>query len=191
MATTIPAVTGNVNIASALFVDLQLGDTTYYISNSYKTQTVNSNSYTDLGSMLQITPFTYNYKTTQGTIQLSISGVPGTPDYMNIIQSERIKGGDIEIRRVFFDKDTLEPISGAEYLRFKGIISNFTIEEEADFFAGGVTNTLIFECTNIYAVLSNKISGQRTNGSDRRRFYPGDISFDNVKNLTALPEFDR
>jgi hypothetical protein len=32
-------------------------------------------------------------------------------------------------------------------------------------------------------VLENKVTGQRTNGTDRNRFYPTDISFDRVKTL--------
>jgi len=191
MATTIPPVTGNSTIASALFVSMQLGDTTYYISNAYKPITVASNSYTDLGSLLTVSDFTYDYKSTQSTIQFAISGIPNTTDYMNIVQTNKIRGGDIEIRRVFFDTTTLEPLSGQEYLRFKGIISNFAIEENTDFFQGVATNTISFECTSVYTILSKKISGQRTNGSDRRRFYTDDQSFDQVKFNKTLPEFDR
>jgi hypothetical protein len=33
-------------------------------------------------------------------------------------------------------------------------------------------------------VLQNKISGQRTNSTDRKRYFPGDISFDRVADLT-------
>jgi hypothetical protein len=31
--------------------------------------------------------------------------------------------------------------------------------------------------------MENRISGQRTNGSDRRKFFPSDISFDRCKDL--------
>jgi len=192
MATPMPPVTGNVNIASAQFVSLQLGDTTYRFSDAYETITVDGEQYTDLGHMLMISDFTYNYKSTQGTSQIMISGVPSDPNYMNIVQSTPIRGGDIEIRRVFFDPDTLEPLAGEEYLRFKGIISNYIIEEQdTDFFTGVSTNVITFEAASVYAVLSKKISGQRTNGSERRKFYPGDPSFDRVKEVLILPEFDR
>lgn len=191
MATTIAPVTGTTNIASAQFVSLQLGDTTYRFSDAYETITVAGESYTDLAHLLNISNFTYDYKSTQATAQISISGLPESPDYMQIVQDSKIKGGDIEIRRVFFDTDTLLPLPGEEYLRFKGIISNYIIEEEADFYTGVATNAIVFECTSVYAVLARKISGQRTNGSERRRFYPGDPSFDQVKNLTTLPDFDR
>ena len=190
MATSIPAVTGNASITSAVFVSLQIGDSTYYFSNAYKPITVAGNLYTDLGALLSVSDFTYDYKATQSTITLNISGVPNNPDYVQLVQSQKIRGGDIEIRRVFFDNDTLEPISGAEYLRFKGIVSTYFIEEETDFFQGVAKKKIVFECASVYVLLDNRFSGQRTNGSDRRRFYPDDVSFDSVK-FTTIPEFDR
>jgi len=189
MATTISAVTGESNISSGVFVKMTLGTNTYRFSSAYKTLTVGGESYTDLGSLLAVSEFTYDYKATQNSIQITISGIPNTTDYINIIQNEKIRGGDVEVRRVFFDADTQEPLAGEEYLRYKGIISNYVIEENTDFFNGIATNTLVFECASVFSLLENKISGQRTNGSDRRRFFAGDISFDQIKSLKTLPEF--
>lgn len=188
MATVIPAVTGNSSITTGTFVSLQLGDNTYYVSDAYNTITVNSNSYVPVGALLSVSDFTYDYKTTQGTVEFALSGIPNTTDYMQIVQSEKIRGGDVEIRRVFFDNDTLEPLSGAEYLRFKGLISNYVIEEETNVFQGASTNSIIFQCSSVYSVLANKISGQRTNGSERRRFF-SDTTFDNTSSIINLPEF--
>ncbi len=189
MSTSIPAVDTEQNIASALFIDLQLGDTTYYLSDAYKPFTIESNSYTDLGSLLSVSSFVSDYKTTQSTNSIAISGIPIGNDYNRIIQESKIKGGEVVIRRKFFDADTLLPLANSTYIRYKGIISNYHIEENADFLNGKATNTLVFECSSIYNVLSKKIAGQRTNSADRRRFYPGDISFDNVVNLLKLPEY--
>ena len=63
MSTSIPAVDTEQNIASALFVDLQLGDTTYYLSDAYNPFTIGSNTYTDLGSLLSVSSFVSDYKT--------------------------------------------------------------------------------------------------------------------------------
>lgn len=188
MPTAIPPVTGNVNVSSGIFVSMTLGDNTYRFSNAYKTLTVAGQSYTDLGSLLSVGEFVYDYKATQNTLQIAISGIPNTTDYMNIIQSEKIRGGDVEVRRVFFDPLTGEPLAGEEYLRYKGLISNYVIEEEADFFAGYATNTLVFDCASVFSLLTSKVTGQRTNGSDRRKFFD-DPSFDNVKTLRTLPNF--
>ena len=190
MATTIPAVDTEVNIASALFIDLQLGDTNYYISDAYNSFTVNSNDYTSLGSLLSVSDFTTDFSTTQGTISIAISGIPNTIDYMQAVQATKIQGGNVVVRRKFFDADTLLPVANAEYVRYTGIISNYHIEEDTNIIEGNSTNTIVFECASIYSILANRKTGQQTNGSSRRRFYTGDISFDNVRFNTKLPEFD-
>ena len=180
MATSIPEVSGNVNIASALFVDLQLGDTTYYISDAYTEMPLNGNQYTSMASLLSMSDFVSDYKATQGSITFTISGIPNTPNYTQIIQGTKIKGGDVNVRRAFFDKDTLDLIGTTGYLRFSGIISNWALEENTDFMQGVATNTLLIECVSVYTVLTKRIAGQRTNGTDRRRFFSGDSSFDRV-----------
>lgn len=189
MATTIAPVTGNTTISSGIFIKMTLAGTDYFLSNAYEPLTVDGDTYTDLGSLLSVGDFTYDYKATQGSMVFAISGIPNTTNYMNLIQSQKIRGGDVEIRRVFFNPTTGEPLSGEVYLRFKGLISNYVIEEEADFIQGVATNTIVFECASVYSLLANKTSGQRTNGSDRRKYFPNDISFDNVKRLKILPGF--
>ena len=154
MPTSIPEVSGNVNIATALFVDLQLGDTTYYISGSY-TELSLANEYTSLGSLLEVGDFISDSKATQGAIVLTISGIPNTPNYTRLVQQAKIKGGDISIRRAFFDKDTLELIGSTGYLRFSGIISNWALEEDTDSINGVSTNTLVLECVSVYTVLTS------------------------------------
>tara|TARA_R110002126_G_scaffold32570_2_gene103197 strand:+ start:1120 stop:1698 length:579 start_codon:yes stop_codon:yes gene_type:complete len=192
MSTPIPPVSNN-EISTATFIDLQLGATTYYISDAYKPITLNSNSYTQLGILMDVSQITYDYKTTAGTMTIVISGVPNTPDFLQLLEQTEIKGGDVEIRRAFFTPATSVIIPNEDYLRFKGIISNYGIEEETNFIDGRSTNTIIFECASTFAILEKKVAGQRTNGSDRRRFYPGSIDFDRVKFIQDenLPEFDR
>jgi len=189
MSTPISQANTAVTVSSSVFVDLTLGNTTYYLSDAYSAITVDSNSYTNLGALLAVGDITSDYKATQGTTTITLSGIPNEDNFTNILMQEKIKGGEVEVRRVFFDPDTMEPSANGSYLRFKGIISNFAIEEETAILAGQATNTLILECASTYAILQKKVSGQRTNGSDRRRFETGDQSFDQVKNLTTIPEF--
>lgn len=53
MATTITPVQGT-HISSCLLINLTLDATTYYISSAYKPVTYDSNTYTELGSLLQV-----------------------------------------------------------------------------------------------------------------------------------------
>ena len=103
MATSIPPVTGTNNIKHAMLVDLTLGATTYYISGAYKPVTYDGNTYTELGSFLGVSEIPEDIRTTNGDIQLSLSGIPSDQDYMGLILSTAIKGGVVKIHRAFFD----------------------------------------------------------------------------------------
>lgn len=191
MSTPISQATTATLVASALFVDITLGDTTYYLSDAYKPIEVDSNTYTQLGALLGVSDIKSDYSATQGTTQITISGIPNNPNYTNLLLNSKIKGGEITVRRVFFDTDTLAPSVGGAYLRFRGVISNYNIQEETDIIGGSSVNTLILECASVYAILQKKISGERTNGGDRRRFNPAtDTSFDNVVNINVIPEMN-
>lgn len=176
------------SIAHAVCIDMVLGDTTYRITDAPNPITIDSNEYTSLGSLLNIGEVQNDYKSTQGSMSVVISGIPNTRNFMQIIQDTQIKGGEFNMYRVFFDPATMVQ-DGNAYLRYKGVISNFNIEENTDFIGGVSTNTLLFNIQSVFAILNKKITGQRTNGSERRRFYPGDISFDRVKFLSGLPRF--
>jgi hypothetical protein len=183
MATDIPAVEGNVSITHAVFVDITLGGTTYYISSAYQSITIGSNEYLPSGAFLQISDLTEDLKTTNGDIQISLSGIPAEYNYMDIVLSTPIKGGQVEIKRGFFDPNTLEVLPSEVYTRYKGVITNFSVDESTSFLNGELTNQITVICASLNTLLENRIRGQRTNGTDRRRFYPGDISFDRVKDL--------
>ena len=75
MAVSIPEL-ANDNIKHALLIDLEIDNTTYYISNAYKAITYNSNSYTECGALLQVGQFTEDIKTTNGDVQVTLSGIP-------------------------------------------------------------------------------------------------------------------
>jgi hypothetical protein len=186
MSTSIPQV-ANTSISHAIFIDLTLNanftPTTYYISSAYKPITIDGNTYTELGAFLQLGSVTDDLKTTNGDLQIQLSGIPSDANYMDIVLSYPIKGGEVVVRRAFFDVNTLEPIANAVYERYRGIITNYSVDETTSFLNGELVNTITVSCASINTVLENKVSGQRTHETDRKRFYPGDISFDRVKTL--------
>ena len=184
MSTAISAVSGKNNISHALFMDITLGATTYYVSSAYKPITIGSNTYNQLGFFLQAGSMQDDLKSNNNDMQISLSGVPST--LINIVLGTAIKGGNVVIKRGFFDTNTDEIISGQVYTRYTGIITNFNVEEVNDPFTGDRTHTVIISCASLNQLLENKTTGQRTNGSDRKKFYPGDISFDRVKDLQGI-----
>ena len=182
MATTIPAVSGKTDIKHCILIDLTLGSNVYYLSGAYKSINYNSNDYTELGSFLTISSIAEDIKTTNGDISITLSGIPSKADYMSQVLNSPIKGGEVIVYRAFFNDDyTVD--SGNIYQRFKGIITNFSIGENTDILNGENTNFISVTCASINTILENKVAGQRTNLTDRQRYYPTDQTFKRVKDL--------
>jgi len=177
MATSIPEVTG-IDIKHCLLIDLTIDATTYYISNAYKRLTYGGNTYTELGSFLQMGDITEDLKTTNGDVVIALSGVIN--DNVTYVLNNNIKGGNITIQRAFLDDSYA--ITNA-YQRYKGIVTNWAIEEDEDLIESTITNTVSITTASINTILENRISGQRTNSVDRNKFYPGDGTFDRVQKL--------
>ena len=188
MARSIPAVDGVNNIKHCLLIDLDLDGTVYYISNAYKPITYNSNDYTELGAFLQLGQIQEDIKTTNGDINISLSGIPSDQDYLSLILASPVKGGEVTVYRAFLNDD-LSVDSSNVYQRFKGLITNYAIEENLDVLEGVNTNQIVVSCSSINTLLENKISGQRTAPQDRRKFYSNDQTFDRVPELMQV-QFD-
>lgn len=182
MTTEITAVQGN-RITHAVFIDLTLNDTTYYLSSAYSPITIEGNTYTQLGAFLQVGNIVEDLKTTNGDVIVSLSGIPSDVNFMDIVLGSPIKGGEVIIRRGFFDPQTLQVLSGQIFERYRGVITNYSVDETTNFISGELTNQISISCASLNTVLENRVTGQRTNGTDRRKFYPDDISFDRVKDL--------
>ena len=178
MATDITPVQQD-HISSCLLIDLQLDGNVYYISSAYKPVTYNSNTYTELGSFLSVSEFPEDIRTTNGDISITLSGIPSEQDYLSLILTTKIKGGNVVVYRGFYDTTTHELDTSQVYSRFKGIITNFTLQEE---YTPGTTlnNSVTITCASINTILENKIKGQRTNPDDRARLFPNDEVFDRV-----------
>lgn len=188
MSTAIPEV-GNVSISHALFIDITLTNNntpiTYYISSAYKPITIDGNSYTELGAFLQVGSITDDLKITNGDLQISLTGIPSEVNYVSVVLNNPVKGGNVVVRRGFFDINTMQLIPGAVYERYRGIITNFAIEEDVSFLTGELVTSIAVSCASINTLLENKIAGQRTHKTDRQRFFPGDISFNRVVALQS------
>ena len=176
--TTIVEVQGT-NIQAITLIDLQIGATTYYLSSNWKPVTVGGNAYTELGAFLSIANLSDDLKYNSSDLTLTLSGIPSDQNYLSKILTENIKGGNVTIQRAFVDPDTYE-LTGTQYTRFKGIITNFKIDETVNILSKQMDYAVTVTLASQLTVLSNKITGQRTNPDDRKRLYPNDKSFDRV-----------
>lgn len=174
MATTITEVEAN-DIKHCLLIQLQIDTTTYYISNSWKTITYDSNDYTELGAFLSVGEFQEDIKTTNGDLTMALTGIPA--GNVQTVMAEPVKGGAVTIFRAFFDDNYAV---ANVYPRYKGIITNYNISEQVDLENGDITNTVGISVASINTILENRVNGQRTSPTDRNQFYSGDQTFDRV-----------
>lgn len=189
MSISIPLV-DEVNIKHCILIDLTVNTSTYYISNAYSPITYNGNTYTQLGHLMGISEMQDDLKATNNQITVALSGIPpddGSPNYMTIALNSNLKGSSIKIYRAFFDSETLSPTN--VYLRFKGYVNNFSLNENWDQDNKLVSNTISVQCSNINAVIEKQFSGRRTNDGDQQYWFPGDTGMSRVKSLVDA-QFD-
>jgi len=103
MSTSIPAVDTELNIKHALLLDLTFGANVYYVSSAFKPITFDGNTYTELGSFLQLGEIQEDIKTTNGDIGITLSGVP--QENLDAVLDTKVKGGEVIVRRAFFNDD--------------------------------------------------------------------------------------
>jgi len=185
MATTITPVQQD-HIVSIVLIDLTLDATTYYISNAYKPVTYDGNTYTELGSFLGMDGITDDVKTSNGDMNITLSGIPSDADYMNIVLTSKIKGGQVVIRRGFMSETDLELDTGQVYTRYSGIITNFAITEDVDILGKQNTNSISIMVASLNQLLETKVKGQFTNPESRKRLFANDQIFDRIPELQNL-----
>lgn len=160
---------------------------TYYISNCYKNISHNSKTYQALAGFLTVGEIQNNISNANDELQIGLSAIPSV--YISAVLGTQIKGGEINIYRVFFDYNTQEVITGEVYKRFAGVISNYNVQEDIETLNQdvGVTHTITITASSIMGVLENKVSGRRTNRQDYQIFY---TELNNV-NYATDPSMDR
>jgi len=164
--TDIFTITDQQQVLHCLLFDITLGNVTYYMSSAYAPLNFGGNSYTELGAFIEVDDVRSDLKATNGDIAITLSGIPSNNSYMDIVLSTNY-----------------ELLTNYVFERYRGIITNYTVDETENFLNGELSNRITVACASLHTLLEQKVPGQRTNGSDRRQFYPGDISFDRVSDL--------
>jgi hypothetical protein len=169
-------------IQTALFcrIDLEFNNVLRF-SNYNIPLTVNGYLYTGIGQLMAVTETTNELRVSPNELTVTISGIP--PENIVQVLSYKFKGSPIYVYRGLFNPTTGMLISGTPNPigKFQGLINNFTLNEEWS--GQDATNTISFVCTSTVGLLSNKISGRRTNPVDEKAWYPGDLSMDRVPTL--------
>lgn len=190
MSTSIPAVQGT-NIAPVTLIDLDLNGNVYYLSDTYKPFTVGSNTYTELGAFLAISNIDDNLRVTNGDLSITLAGIPSSStgsevNYLSIILDSPVKGGNVTIKRAFYDTAT-DQLQANIYTRFKGVITNFATQESFNFLTKENDYAVTVQVASINTVLENTIRGQKTDPTDRARYFPNDRSFNRIPDIYNTP----
>jgi hypothetical protein len=173
------------SIQSALFCRMDVpGYQVLRFSSFNRVVNIDGEDYTGLGTLLGVTDTSNDLRVTNSQFTITISGIPDSS--INEILNNRIKGSAIQVWRVFFDPATGEilDIPGNPLGRFQGIVNNYSLEEDWSQGSLTTTNTILITCSSTVDVLSNKISGRKTNSTDEKALYPTDVSMDRVAKLT-------
>lgn len=173
------------SIYSSLFVRIDIPD--YEVlrySDYYKAYTINGESYTGLGSLMTVSDSTSELRLSDTEVTVAFSGIPVAN--INMVQDYRIKGSDIEIYRGIFNAATgaLLAVAGNPMGKFKGIVNNFTLQEDWQEGSNDSTVTVLLTCTSVVSLLRDRLSGRRTNPIDQQFWYPNDQSMNRVPNLS-------
>lgn len=172
-------------VQTANYVKLVIpGYQTLRFSDDTKTRTIAGESYTNIGQLLFISESRSEIRALEREVSLGISGIPAgsIAEFLN----NNPKGGTIEIRQAFFNpvNDTLLAITGNPLIKFKGLVSNFSMEEEWDTTSKTSSFTIVLQCTSLIVNLFNRVTGRRTNDSDQQALFPGDLSMSRVSTIT-------
>ena len=181
---TAPVLSGYGQIETALFCRIYSSTFGALRFSSYnRPVTIDGESYTALGTLLNVTDVQSDIRPASGTLSITLSGIPNSS--IAEILSLNIKGSDVQIWRMFFNAQTHQKlnITGNPFGRFQGRVDNYSLEEEYNSSARTASNTMVFTCTSIIDVLTNKIAGRRTNPTDQKQFFPTDLSMDRVLSL--------
>lgn len=189
--TTIGASSNTVGtIFTSNLANANIGNTTgtaanvnlYTFSSSYTSDTIGGIEYTPLGGLLAVGSQQRSLRVTQADTSIQISGIDGNNIYAVLESQGKIRGAKIELTRGFFNPNTL--VLTNAYVRFTGIVTNYSIEEDRQ---GNEDNfTVTLDASSYKTVLENQITGRKTNKNSWQFYDSTDSSMNNVNSLAGF-----
>ena len=130
-------------------------------------------SYTPMGILLGISEFNNELAPSGSDVTISLSAIDQS--FVASMMDYKLKGSAVTIRRAFFNATTgvALNIAGNPSVRFKGVIANYSFNDEFNQFSNVATTTVSVSCSSIVKVLEQKQVGQLTNDYERKYNYPG------------------
>jgi hypothetical protein len=143
--------------------------------------------YSPAGILMSVSESVSELRATSVETAVGLSGIP--IEYAQGVQAVRIKGSRIEIRRVFTDPLTDNPlaIAGNPIFMFQGVVTNYGFSEQYNEFSLDSSLVINLACSSLVDMLNTKITGRRTNQESMLQFYDTDTSFNRITNLIGRP----
>ena len=172
-------------VQTAHFIKLIIpGYQTLLFSDDTKTRIIAGDTYTNIGQLLYISDSRSEVRVLEQEVTVGISGIPAGS--IAQILNNNPKGSEIQILQAFFDPatDSMLSIAGNPLIKFKGQVSNFSMDEEWDNPSKISTFTIVLQCASLVGTMMKKVAGRRSNDADQQALYPGDLSMSRVATVT-------
>lgn len=150
-------------------------------SSSYTSDTIGGIEYNPLGGLLAVGAQQRSLRVTSADTSIQISGIGGNNIYEVLESQGKIRGSKVEITRGFFN-DNL--VLANAVVRFTGIVTNYSIQEDRDGLEDNFTITL--DASSYKTVLENRIAGRKTNKSSWQFYDSTDSAMNNLNSLAGF-----
>lgn len=162
----------------AYLIDLELAGTTYYFSDLDMDYDYDSgsgtNTYQSLGNLLDVGRIEADINPGEVATSIIVSGLDpasGT-DLKTIALQNNAKGGNVLITRGLSNvSHNIMRNSNQFYPTYKGVVRNINFAESFPQIGTDHTDTVIFECSNLFGVKRQETRGRRTNPDDFNDYY--------------------
>jgi hypothetical protein len=183
--TTAMAALSSPSIIQAEFIRLITSTTTYYFCNAAAPITVDSMTFSNLGSLLSISAIDRNIKASSADLAISLTGVDGAN--VAVVLAANIKGSNIDVWRGFLDSNNQIITSPTQqfFKRYSGIVSNCSITEDFNDQLRTRIATVGITCASFRTILENRIQGIKTTPKAWNFTYPSDTSMNRVPVIAA------
>ena len=183
--TTIMTALDSSSIRQAEFIRLTLPSNTYTFCNAASPIDVDGITFTNLGSLLQLSDIKRDVKANSSDLSVSLTGVDGTN--IAIVLGSELKGSRIEVWRGFLDNNNqiIESPTQQFFKRYQGIVSNFSITEDWNEQARIRVATVGLSCASFRTILENRVGGVLTTPKIWQVYYPNDTSMNRVPSIAG------
>ena len=184
MSTTMTALDSS-SIRHGEFIRLTMPSNTYTFCNAAAPITVSGITFTNLGSLLQLSDIKRDIKANSSDLSISLTGVDGTN--VSIVLGSDIKGSRIEVWRGFMDSNNqiITTPTLQFFKRYQGIVSNYSITEDWNEQLRIRVATVGLSCASFRTILENRVGGVRTTPKIWQAFYPSDNSMSRVPSIAG------